>query len=86
MKVKRMALMEELMFFSEKAWKYKDSCGIERTAHKATREPGSQNIKFKNRGNGYVCESFGESIDYPGMMEVVTFSEWKKKKFARASI
>lgn len=81
----RMHLIDELMHFSDAAWKYTDSSGIERTAHKATREQGSQRIVFRNMRGEYKRESYGASIQWVGMTEEVTRSEFEKRRAALAN-
>jgi hypothetical protein len=78
----RRHLIEELMHFSDTDWKYTDSYGIERTAHKATREPGSRSIIFRNRGGLQLRKVYGASIQWAGMTEEVTRTEFKKRRAA----
>lgn len=78
----RMHLINELMHFSDDAWKYTDYMGVERTAFKATREPGSRRIIFRNRGGLQLRESYGASIQWAGMTEEVTRTEFKKRRAA----
>lgn len=78
----RMHLIDELMHFSDDAWKYTDYMGVERTAFKATREPGSRRIIFRNRGGLQLRESYGASIQWAGMTEEVIRTEFKKRRAA----
>lgn len=81
----RMHLIDELMHFSDAAWKYKDPYGVERTAFKATREPGSRRIVFRNLKGAYRRESYGASVQWVGMIEEVTRREFEKRRDALAA-
>lgn len=78
-------LMDELLTFPESAWVYKCFYGEElRKCHKAVRQPLDKTIVFRTKGGWVASKCLGETVNYIGMPEEVTYSQWKKARAALA--